>query len=271
MPTQTQVRPPLTDTVQQFGATQMAAVLALQIQTMTAAGSMLVEKDIVFADATAGAFVVTLPQSPFLGKAYAVKETSGANSVTVDAFGAGTIDGSANVTVPAGEGATFVARSIDPVTGLVTWAITSQTAPNPGAGGTLLAANNLSDVASATTSRSNLAANRKTVTVTQADLIGSSVYRYVNNSGFAQTILSIASVISAALGVGDATITASINGVPVTSGVITITQVGSAAGDVDTATPSGANVIGLGQVLELTIGGANAAASFADIAVELSY
>lgn len=268
-----QIRPQLSDTVQQFGATPMAAVLSMQVQTLSAAGAMLAEKDILYADATAGAFVVTLPSSPWIGKAYSVKEISGANLVTVDAAGAGTIDGSANVSVPAREGVTLVARSISETTGLVTWSITSQTAPNPGAGGTLLAANNLSDVALAATARANLVANRKSLSIPRVDLIGATaaVYRYVNNSGIAQTILSIASAITGALAVGDATITASIGGVPVTTGVITITQAASAAGDVDSTIPSAANVIGIGAVLELTVGGTNTAAEFADVSVELSY
>ena len=127
MATQTQTRPPLTDTVQQLAATPTAALLALQIQTLAVAGSMGVDKDIVVADATAGTFIVTLPAQPYLGKPYAVKETSGANSITVDAAGAGTIDGAANLVIAAGKAATFMARAIDPVTGLVTWAVLSQT------------------------------------------------------------------------------------------------------------------------------------------------
>jgi len=268
-----QTRPQLSDTVQQFDATPMAAVLSMQVQTLSAGGAMLAEKDILFADATAGTFIVTLPSNPWIGKAYAVKEISGANLITVDAAGAGTIDGSANVSVPAREGVTLVARSISETTGLVTWSITSQTAPNPGAGGVLLAANNLSDVAAAVTARANIVANRKSISVPRVNLIGASanVYRYVNNSGIAQTILSIASAITGALAIGDATITASIGGVPVTTGVVTIAQVGSAAGVIDSAVPTAANVIGIGAVLELTVDGVNTAAEFADVSVELSY
>jgi hypothetical protein len=136
----------------------------------------------------------------------------------------------------------------------------------------VLVSNNLSDVTAAT-ARANLVANRKTLIFSRVNVVGAtaSVYRYVNTSGYAQTILSIASALTAALATGDATITASINATPVTTGVVTIAESGSAAGTIDSCTPSAANVIGLGQVLELTVGGGNDAAVFADVSVELSY
>lgn len=129
MPTQTQVRPQLTDTVQQFGATQMAAVLAQQLQAFTAAGTLGGQKDVAVCDATAGTFIVTLPDgnSVMLGKEYVVAETSGVNPITVDAAGAGTINGAANLVVPAGEGATLIPVSVDATTLLVTWRVVGQT------------------------------------------------------------------------------------------------------------------------------------------------
>jgi hypothetical protein len=57
----------------------------------------------------------------------------------------------------------------------------------------------------------------------------------------------------------------------VTGGVVTIAESGSAAGTKDTATPSATNVIVDGASLELTVGGTNDAAVFADVSVELSY
>jgi len=74
------------------------------------------------------------------------------------------------------------------------------------------------------------------------------------------TITAIRSVIASALATGDATITARINSVPVTGGVITVTQAASAAGDVDVATPTAANIVAVGDVIELVVGGANTAA-----------
>jgi hypothetical protein len=136
----------------------------------------------------------------------------------------------------------------------------------------LLASNNLSDVTAAT-ARANLVANRKTLVFTRVNVVGAtaSVYRYLNVSGNSETVLKIGSALSAALATGDATITASINGVAVTGGVVTIAESGSAAGTKDTATPSATNVIVDGASLELTVGGTNDAAVFADVSVELSY
>jgi hypothetical protein len=118
-----------------------------------------------------------------------------------------------------------------------------------------------------------LITNRKTIIFTRVNVVGAtaSVYRYQNVSGNSETVLKIGSALSAALATGDATITASIDGVAVTLGVVTIAEAGSAAGTKDSATPSGANVIADGASLELTVGGANDAAVFADVSVELSY
>jgi hypothetical protein len=118
-----------------------------------------------------------------------------------------------------------------------------------------------------------LITNRKTIVFTRVNLVGAtaSVYRYQNVSGNSETVLKIGSALSAALATGDATVTASIDGVAVTLGVVTIAQAGSAAGTKDSATPSAANVIADGASLELTVGGTNDAAVFADVAVELSY
>ena len=136
----------------------------------------------------------------------------------------------------------------------------------------VLVSNNLSDVTAAT-ARANLVANRKTLIFSRVNVVGAtaSVYRYLNVSGNSETILKIGSALSAALATGNATITASIDGVAVTLGVITITEAGSAAGDKDSATPSALNVIADGASLELTVGGTNDAAVFADVSVELSY
>lgn len=124
--------------------------------------------------------------------------------------------------------------------------------------GALLAANNLSDVANAGTARANLGANKVALQLHAADLVGgnAAVYRVV--SPVAGTIKKLWSVLlHAALATGDCTLTASINGTPITDGAITIAQAGSAAGDVDSATPSAANVVAAGDVIEITVGGTN--------------
>lgn len=274
MAVDTQTRAPLSRALQGHAASYAATLVSAQIKAFAAAGTLGGEDDWASCDASGGTFIVTLPDqaSVLIGKDYTVKEWEGTNLVTVAAAGSGTIDGAATLTISGGEAATIRARLIT-AAGAVTWDVVSQTAPNPAAGGELLAANNLSDVASAPISRSNLDAGRKTVTLTRVDLIAASaeVYRYVNNSGNSETVTVLSSALTAALATGDATITASINGVPVTTGVITITEVGSAAGDLDSAIPTAANVIANGQVLELTVGGANTAAVFADVSVELTY
>ncbi len=97
------------------------------------------------------------------------------------------------------------------------------------------------------------------------DLTGTAVYRMLAQQ--AGTISSISTVLEgAALATGNATLTCSIDGVGITTGVITVTQAGSAEGDIDTVTPSGNNVIAVGEVFEVTVGGTNTQAnSFVDV------
>jgi hypothetical protein len=117
-----------------------------------------------------------------------------------------------------------------------------------------------------------LAATAKLMLSTRLDLIGANaqvgrlVYR-----GTPATIDSIDSALDLALATGDATITASINAVAVTGGLVTIAQVASAAGDLDQAVPTALNVVTDGQVIELTVGGTNTAAAFADVTLALTY
>lgn len=142
----------------------------------------------------------------------------------------------------------------------------------PGAdpSGALLAANNLSDVAAAATARANLGggANKMPITVTPSvSLVGATaaVVRWV--SPVAGTIDKIHTVIDGALTTGDATITAAIGGVAVTNGVVTITQVASAAGDKDSATPTAAKTVAVGDLVTFTVGGTNDAAKNAAISI----
>ena len=97
------------------------------------------------------------------------------------------------------------------------------------------------------------------------------VHRYVH-SGPPARISSIRSIIDRALTTGNETITAAINAVAVTNGVITITQSGSAAGDIDEAIPTAANVLEEGDILTLTVGGTQASTALrVDVTVELNY
>lgn len=69
------------------------------------------------------------------------------------------------------------------------------------------------------------------------------------------TFIKLFSVIDSAFTGADATIQLKIAGVNVTNGMITVTQVGSAAGDIDSATPSALNTATQGQLVSLTVGG----------------
>lgn len=130
----------------------------------------------------------------------------------------------------------------------------------------LAAAGNLSDVVDAPTSRANIGANKVVVTVPElAALDGTGVVRVV--SPVAGTITKIWSVTSGALSTGNATLTGKIGATAITNGVITIAESGSAAGDVDSATPSAANVVAAGEVINFTVGGTNDATEFASISL----
>jgi hypothetical protein len=178
--------------------------------------------------------------------------------------------------------------------------------------GALLAANNLSDVASAATSFGNikqaattgatgvveLATNaevetgtdtarvppvsgavhaakfhtRDQVTYPHVPIDANGTFSIVH-SGRAATIKSIKTVVEGATTTGgqDVTVTASIGATPVTDGEVTIAG-GSAAGTVDSATPSAANVLADGNVINLAVAQtAQVAAAFATITLELQY
>ncbi|WDR00743.1 hypothetical protein PSC71_08345 [Devosia sp. J2-20] len=98
-------------------------------------------------------------------------------------------------------------------------------------------------------------------------LTGTPVVRMIATR--AGKIKKITSVLQAALTTGNATITVAINGVAVTTGVLTITQAGSAAGDIDTAEPTALNTVAAGDIISFTVGGTNAAAVAANLTLEI--
>lgn len=71
------------------------------------------------------------------------------------------------------------------------------------------------------------------------------------------TIVKILSVINGAIATADATLTAKIGGTAVTGGTITVAYSGSAAGDVDTCAPTGANTVDEGGSIEIETSGAS--------------
>ncbi len=77
----------------------------------------------------------------------------------------------------------------------------------------------------------------------------------------AGTITKLKTIISAAITVGDAAITAEIGGTAITGIAITVANAGSAAGDVDTDTATGANTLAEDNALELITDGGSTTTS----------
>lgn len=86
----------------------------------------------------------------------------------------------------------------------------------------------------------------------------------------AGNITKIYSIIDLALATGDATITPSIGGTNITNGLITITQSGSAPGDVDSSTPSANYAVTAGTAIKFAVGGTNTAAANAVLTLEIT-
>lgn len=76
----------------------------------------------------------------------------------------------------------------------------------------------------------------------------------------AGNIVKIYTSIKNAITTADAAITFEIGGTAVTNGAITVTQSGSAAGDVDSSTPTAANRVEEGESIEIISDGASATA-----------
>ena len=70
-------------------------------------------------------------------------------------------------------------------------------------------------------------------------------------------IIEIRSALGGAIGTADATLTPKIGGTAVTNGAITVTQSGSAAGDVDVSRPTGARTVAAGDAIEIETDGAS--------------
>lgn len=124
----------------------------------------------------------------------------------------------------------------------------------------LLAASNLSDVGSAATARANIGANRWEATIDVPNLTSGTRAGFVAPRGV--TITEMKSVLlGAVLATGDATLQLKIAGVNATNGLITVTQAGSAIGDVDTSDPFALNVATEDQFIEIAVGGTNSEAN----------
>jgi hypothetical protein len=75
--------------------------------------------------------------------------------------------------------------------------------------------------------------------------------------GFRGKIRKIHSALNGAIGTANALLTAKINNVAVTNGVVTVPFSGSGAGDVASATPSGANTFTQTDAIEIETNGAS--------------
>lgn len=97
--------------------------------------------------------------------------------------------------------------------------------------------------------------------VTMADVsTGASVWVV---SPYAAKIKKMYSVINGAITGADAAITTEIGAVAVTGGAITIANSGSAAGTVDSCTPTAANTVTAGQAIEIITSGASTGTTIA--------
>lgn len=92
------------------------------------------------------------------------------------------------------------------------------------------------------------------VTVTMADL--STASSAFVASPWRGRIVRYYSCIQNAITTADGSVSLEINGTAVTGSTITVTQSGSAAGDVDSATPTAANYVNEGDTIEIITTGA---------------
>ena len=78
---------------------------------------------------------------------------------------------------------------------------------------------------------------------------------------FAGTVTKIHSVLHSAITVADSALTTAINGTAITNGNWVVAFTASAAGDVDSATPTAANTVAIGDALRVTTDGASTTAA----------
>ena len=98
--------------------------------------------------------------------------------------------------------------------------------------------------------------NESVLTMDIADLsVEATYYLVLPHAG---DISKIWSVIDGAVVTADVTLTCNIGATPITGGVVTIATAGSAAGDVDSATPSAARTVTAGQAVNCVVTGGGA-------------
>lgn len=139
---------------------------------------------------------------------------------------------------------------------------------DPGAG-TVAVLGALSASTSLTLTGASVVGLHEYVTLHCSDLRASQAKVVGIPSPAAGTIVKIQTRLEAALATGDCTITGKIANTGITTGVITITQSGSAAGDIDVCNPSGANTVAVGSDINFTVSGSNTAAVACTIVVTI--
>ena len=81
------------------------------------------------------------------------------------------------------------------------------------------------------------------------------------------TVLKAYSVIDSPIGTSNTTITMSTGGIAMINGVITIPFAGSAAGQINSCTPTGGNTVAGGQAIKLAVNGVSTGASRCHVAI----
>lgn len=255
MPVDSQTRIPLDQSPQQAATKTVASLVSQQFapETYVAAFTLAVNVDRFPVDTTAGAVVATVPLASDLivGKPYIVEKVAGSSDITLTLSGDDEFEGETTIAITEiGIPFAFVSDG------------TSLRRAGPGA---------LPGLPSdPVVARTDLGVNKVYVPLRVATLVGTGVYWVY--SPYAGTVTAVISITEGVLTTGDATLTAKIGrpGVAITNGVITITQVGSAAGDSDSATPTAANTVAVGDPLSLTVGGTNATATVANCWFEIT-
>ncbi len=174
---------------------------------------------------------VTMDTSATVGTTLAVAGTSTLHAVNMT--GALAVTGAATVSTTLG------------VTGATTLAAASSTA--------------LTASTSLTVTGANIVGLTESVSFSATNIRAASAGVFGVASPYAGTIVKVYTWLNQALATGDAVLTTNINGVAVTNGAVTITNAGSAVGDVDVATPTALNTVAVGDSISVAVSGANTA------------